>query len=174
MDRISALKLVAISLVAAGCSSSPTKSIPAGRYFVSGIYQGGPAITEPRPVQSRLMAVTKGGFQVADGEVAYVLRVTLSPDLPEQFFARATFENPQEFSEPFVEEGDFLQRPSVLTPAHGPVSGLVMFKDYRITVELFAKRGDRAPLDTLTQTLRSYVDTQGDEPLVYTDLTQGN
>ena len=48
-----------------------------------------------------------------------------------------------------------------------------MFKDYRITVELFAKRGDRAPLDTLTQTLRSYVDTQGDEPLVYTDLTQG-
>lgn len=172
MNRISVLKLVAVSLVAVGCSSSPGKNLPAGPVFISGIYQGGPAITEPRPVQSSLMAVTKGGFQVADGEAAYVLRVTLSPDLPEQFFARAIFENPQEFSEPFVEEGEFLQRPSVLTPAHGPVSGLVMFKDYRITVELFAKKGDRAPLDTLTQTLRSYIDTQGDEPLVYTDLTK--
>ena len=170
MNRISALNLVAISLAVAGCSSSSPKSLPAGSYFVSGIYQGGPTITEPRPVQSSLMAVTKGGFQVADGTAAYVLRVTLSPDLPEQFFARATFENPQDFSEPFVEEGEFLQRPSILTPAHGPVSGLVMFREYRITVELFMNKGDSAPLDTLTQTIRSYVDTQGEEPLVYSEF----
>ncbi len=171
MNRKSVLKLVAISLVAAGCSSSPPKSLPAGRYFVSGIYQGGPTITEPRPVQSSLMAVTRGGMQVADGEAAYVLRVTLSPDVPGQFFARATFENPQEFSEPFVEEGEFLQRPAILTPAHGPVSGLVMFKEYRITVDLFKNKGDRAPLDTLTQIIRSYVDTQGAEPLIYSEFT---
>ncbi len=174
MCRIFVLKLVAISLVAAGCASSSPKSLPAGRYFVSGIYQGGPTITEPRPVQSRLMAVTKGGFQVADGNAAYMLRVTLSPDVPEQFFARATFENPQEFSEPFVEEGEFLQRPSILTPAHGPVSGLIMFKEYRITVELFINKGDRTPLDTLTQTIRSYVDTQGAEPLIYSEFSPAN
>lgn len=108
---------------------------------------------------------------MADGEAAYVLRVTLSPDAPGQFFARATFENPQEFSEPFVEEGEFLQRPAILTPAHGPVSGLVMFKEYRITVDLFKNKGDRAPLDTLTQIIRSYVDTQGEEPLVYSEFT---
>ncbi len=171
MNRISALKLVAIGLVAAGCSSSPTKSLPAGRYFVSGIYQGGPIITEPRPVQSSLMAVTRGGIRVVDGKAAYELRVTLSPDVPEQFFARAIFENPQDYSAPYVEEGEFFQRQRILPAGHGPVNGLVMFREYRITVELFMNKGDSAPLDTLTQAIRSYVDTQGEEPLVYSEFS---
>ena len=45
-----------------------------------------------------------------------------------------------------------------------------MFREYRITVELFMNKGDSAPLDTLTQAIRSYVDTQGAEPLVYSEI----
>lgn len=160
-----------VALLVVGCVKPPQ---PADKpVFISGVYQPGrTSITEPRPVQSKYMSVTTGGVQVVNGEATYLLRIALSPDAPNSFYARATFENPSDFAEDFVQDGEFTTRPKVLTPAHGPVYGLEIFGEYRITVELYERKGDPLPFDTISQVIRSYVDSQGEVALVTDELEE--
>jgi hypothetical protein len=74
---------------------------------------------------------------------------------------QALFENPADRNKPFVEETVVSQPQKVLTLTHGPVKGLRISGDYRVTVKIFRRKGDTEPVDTLEQKVRSYLDSTG-------------
>jgi hypothetical protein len=129
--------------------------------LVSGIWQKGQNITEPRPKSSKFMKVVQGGFLVLPTAAAYRLEIEISSDLSTPYFMQALFENPADRSKPFVEESTIAKPQKILTLTHGPVKGLHIVGDYRITVKIFRRKGDTEPLDILEQKIRSYLDSTG-------------
>jgi hypothetical protein len=129
--------------------------------LVSGVWHKGHNITEPRLKSSKLMKALEGGFLLVPTAAAYRLEIEVSPSLSTPYFVQAVFENPADRRKPFVEETSVSQPAKVLTLTHGPVRGLRISGDYRITVKIFRRKGDAAALDVLEQKVRSYVDTTG-------------
>ena len=157
-DFMRAHRFVVILLFAAVICAHAVAAEPP---LVSGIWQKGHNITEPRPKSSKFMKVTDGGFLVIPSAAAYRLHIEISPSLETPYFMQAVLENPADRTKPFVEEAVISQRQEGLTVAHGPVKGLRISGDYRIVVKIFRRRGDAEPIDTLEQKIRSYVDTTG-------------
>ena len=139
------------------CAHAETAEPP----VVSGIWQKGHNITEPRPKSSKFMKVLDGGFLVVSSAAAYRVYIEMSSSLETPYFMQAVLENPADRTKPFVEESVISQHEERLTLAHGPVEGLRISGDYRIVVKIFRRRGDEEPIDTLVQKVRSYVDTTG-------------
>jgi hypothetical protein len=129
--------------------------------LVSGVWQKGHNITEPRPKSSKFMKVLQGGFLVLPTAAAYRLEIEVAAELSTPYFMRALFENPADPAEPFLEETVVSQRQKILTLTHGPVKGLRISGDYRITIKIFRQKGDSEPIDVLEQKVRSYVDSTG-------------
>lgn len=129
--------------------------------LVSGVWRKGHNITEPRPKSSNLMKVLEGSFLVLPTVAAYRLQIEVSPKLSTPYFMQALFENPLDRSKPFTEETVVSPPDTIVTLTHGPVKGLRISGDYRITVKIFRNKGDAEPIDVLEQKVRSYVDTTG-------------
>jgi hypothetical protein len=129
--------------------------------LVSGVWRKGHNITEPRPKSSTFMKVLEGGFLVLPTAAVYRLQIEISPNLSTPYFMQALFENPLDRSKPFTEQTVVSRPDNNVTLTHGPVKGLRISGDYRITVKIFRHKGDAEPIDVLEQKVRSYVDTKG-------------
>jgi hypothetical protein len=131
------------------------------RGFVSGVWQKGHNITEPRPKSSKFVKTIDGGFFFVPAGAAYRVEIEVSPDLATPYFVQATLENPQDSKKPFIHERVVSTPEKQFTLAHGPVKGLHIYRDYRVEVKIFRAKGDAEPIDVLDQKVRSYVDTRG-------------
>jgi hypothetical protein len=129
--------------------------------LVSGTWHKGHNITEPRPKSSKLMKVLEAGFLVLPTAAAYRVEIEVSSDLSTPYFMQALFENPVDGRKPFAEQTVVAEAQKVFTLTHGPVKGLRISGDYRITVKIFRHKGDAEPIDVLEQKVRSYVDSTG-------------
>lgn len=129
--------------------------------LVSGVWHKGHNITEPRLKSSNFMKTLEGGFLVLPTAAAYRLEVEVSAKLSTPYFMQAVFENPADPDKPFVEETVISKPQKILTLTHGPVKGLRISGDYRITVKIFPRKGAAEPIDVLEQKVRSYVDSTG-------------
>jgi hypothetical protein len=152
-SRVLVISLLALALCARAEGAEPP--------LVSGVWRKGHNITEPRPKSSIFMKVLEGGFLVLPTAAAYRLEIEVSPKLSTPYFMQALFENPLDRSKPFTEETVVSQPDRNVTLTHGPVKGLRISGDYRITVKIFRHKGDAEPMDVLEQKVRSYVDSKG-------------
>jgi hypothetical protein len=151
------LRFFAILVVALIGASAEAAEPP----LVGGIWHKGHNVTEPRPKSSKLMKVLEAGFLVLPTAAAYRVEIEVSSDLSTPYFIQAVFENPVDGRKPFAEQTAISEAQKVLTLTHGPVKGLRISRDYRITVKLFRHKGDVEPIDVLEQKIRSYVDSTG-------------
>ncbi len=133
------------------------------RGFVSGVWQKGHNITEPRPKSSKFVKTVDGGFLFNPAGAAYRVEIEMSPNLATPYFMQAILENPQDRKKPFIYERVISASGKQFTLAHGPVRGLRIYRDYRVEVKIFRVKGDAEPVDVLEQKVRSYVDTRGAE-----------
>jgi hypothetical protein len=131
------------------------------RGFVSGVWQKGHNITEPRPKSSEFVKTLDGGFFFVPIGAAYRVEIEVSPELAAPYFMQAVLENPEDRNKPFIEERVISKPEKHFTLAHGPIKGLRIYRDYRVQVKIFRRKGDSEPLDVLEQKVRSYVDTRG-------------
>ena len=153
ITRFLLIPLLAFAL----CGRATAADLP----LVSGVWHKGHNITEPRPKSSNFMKVVEGGFLVLPTAAAYRLEIEVSSKLSPPYFIRALFENPADPDNPFVEESVMSQPQKTLTLTHGPVKGLRISGDYRITIKVFRRKGDAEPIDVLEQKVRAYVDSTG-------------
>ena len=138
--------------------------------MVSGTYQPGSNLTEPRPKKSKFLKTTQGGIVVMGNGAGYYLNVQLIKKLERDVYATVEWENPLGGA-PFVND-------AVLTPAMKGVGfsapdfikGLKNYTTYTIVVRLYESKEADTPFDTLTQKIRCYVDTTGDEVKGYGGL----
>ena len=137
---------------------------------VMGTYQKGSNFTEPRPKKSNYLQTVHGGIVVLGSDAAFYLltKVIKKPD--KKLYVRVDYENPDGGS-PL--QNDMLFEPSMewlrFSAPHF-VKGLRSNSDYVITVRIFPSREAREPIDTLRQTIRSYVDTRGPKAQFYKRL----
>jgi len=138
---------------------------------VMGTYQKGSNFTEPRPKKSKYLQTIHGGIVVMGSDAAFYLftKVIKKPD--KKLYIRVDYENPDGGS-PL--QNDMWFEPSLegmrFSAPHF-VKGLRSYADYVITVRIFTSREAREPIDTLRQTIRSYVDTRGPKAQFYKRLT---
>ena len=149
--------LLVLALAAFTCSGVAAKPPP----VVSGVWKPGHNFTEPRPKSSKYMKTIDAGFLVSGTQEAYRAEIQVSPKLAPPYFVRALFQNPLDPRKPFVEETLVSETMAQFSLTHGPVKGLQISRDYRITVEIFRQKGDAQALDVLVQSVRSYLDTTG-------------
>jgi hypothetical protein len=140
--------------------------------LVSGTYQKGSNITEPRPQKSQFLQTIHGGIAVIGADAGFYLltKVIKKPD--KTLYIRIEYENPAGGS-PL--QNDMTFEPSakrLLFSAPRFVKGLRSYSDYAITVKIFPSREAEEPIDTLRQTIRSYVDTRGQKAQLYNRLKQ--
>lgn len=152
------LRFLCALFIALMCGTGEAQSPPG---FVSGVWKKGHNITEPRPESSKFMKMFDAGFLVAGSDEAYRVNIDISPTTPTPYFIQATFENPKDAKKPFREETVISKPQRSASLTHGPVKGLRIYRDYRITIKLFHHKGDAEPFDVLVQTVRSYIDTTG-------------
>ena len=157
--------LIGVPVCVCGCTG--TEPLPKGSVFYSGVYFIGENVTEPRPSSSKYMKITGGGFIADNTTASYHLEIEMTPDAPQHFYVSAKFENPMDADHPFTEQASFATYQRTLSLTHGHVRGLKNASDYTVTVRLFNKEGDDQPFDTLTQKIRSYLDTTGDEVQIF-------
>ena len=56
------------------------------------------------------------------------------------------------------------------TLTHGPVKGLNIHHDYKVTYILFEDEARELEVDRIEQEIRSYIDTTGAELLIYEEI----
>jgi hypothetical protein len=83
---------------------------------------------------------------------------------------KAELQNP--LGEAFVEEGEIPAGQRAVEIIHGPVKGLKIHRSYWVKVSIYEKEEHTTPVDILTQNIKSYVDTTGEEILIKTGLEQ--
>ena len=159
-----------------GCSSTPSQNQHTAAtkepLFVKGTYEEGSNLTEPRPRESEFLRTKHAGFVVVKNGAAYYLAAEVLKRPPSTFYLRVQYENPQDKTRPFVNEGEF--RPeidSLLLSSPDVVWGIRNYQDYKITVEIFQDREFQKPVDTLIQPVRAYVDTSEGKLRLFKDLT---
>jgi hypothetical protein len=107
------------------------------------------------------MKLSEAGFLVSPTAAAYRAEIEVLSDLSTPYFVQAFFENPADARKPFIEQTVVSEPQKVLTLTHGPVKGLRISGDYRVSVKIFRHKGDADPIDVLEQKVRSYIDSTG-------------
>jgi hypothetical protein len=144
--------------------------IAAEPLLISGTYQKGSNVTEPRPNKSEFLQTSHGGVAVIGDKAGYYLftRVLKKPD--KDLYVRVEYENPTG-GPPLTNDMVFRRDLKELHfSAPEFVKDLRSYSDYRITVKIFESRDAREPIDTLRQTIRCYVDTSGAKIKLYNKL----
>jgi len=164
------IALVALVFLTSCSSTSGTRPVAADTkpFFVKGTYLSGSNLTEPRPRESQFFRVEHAGFVVLQKGAAYYLQAHLLKFPPSTYYVRIEYENPQDKSHPFTNDME-------LTPTmHGVrfsspdvVWGIRTYGDYTIRVSVFTSRESSAPIDTLVQPVRAYVDTTSGQVRIY-------
>ena len=152
-----AARLITILFFAFAAANANGETPP----LVSGVWKQGHNIMEPRPKSSKFMKIIDAGFLVSRSQEAYRVEIEISPNLATPYFMQAFFENARDSKKPFTEEAIISEPKAQCSLTHGPVKGLRIGRDYRITVKIFRRQGDAQPLDVLVQSVRSYLDTTG-------------
>ncbi len=165
------MKTIALFLIAASlfCVSSTHAAQPA---LVTGTYQKGSNNTEPRPKRSTYLETLHGGVVVMPEGAGFYLftRVIKKPE--NELYVTVEYENPLG-GKPFVNDMAFVPTAEALHfSAPEFIRGLKSYGDYKIVVRVFESRSATEPIDTLKQSIRSYVDTRGEKPKLFKRLKQ--
>jgi hypothetical protein len=154
-------------LVAAMYASALNTADAAHIQLVSGTYLPGSNVTEPAPARSRYLETLHGGILIIGEAVGFYLntRVREAPKAP--LYITVEYPDPMGGA-PATNDMEFLPVATELQfSSPGAVRGIKLYADYQIIVRVFDKKGSDAPIDTLVQTVRAYVDTTGEHPKVF-------
>lgn len=128
--------------------------------LVKGTYLKGSNLTEPRPAESKYLKTVHGGVVIAGDIVGFYLIVEFKESLSTDLFARIEYEDP--LGGPAAENtatlGPGMEGAAFSSPGH--VDGLEVYEDYTVTISLYESESSDAPIDVLSQTIRSYVENK--------------
>lgn len=169
ISRILLCSLLAAVPLLQSCGTAPTLKPMNSHGMVSGVWRQGSNVTEPRPQRSEYLQVQEGGVAVVPKGTALFMTVVPAKPVVQPLYMTIDYEDPS---------AGTLRNTATLTPklagytfsAPRSQPGLRPYRDYTVTVKLWKSKGDARPVDTLTQKIRSYVDTTGPQPQILSRL----
>ena len=165
MIRRILLLAAVLGVIRVGLASTPCAVAASDIKHISGTYRLGSDVSEPRPARSRFLETLDGGLVVIRDQVAHYLhaRVREKPSAPlyikieyQDPLGAPPLENEEEF--PVIADEFEFRAPRA-------VRGFKINSEYQITVNIYERKESTIPIDTLTQTVRAYVDTVGEHPM---------
>ncbi len=167
MIRFLTLLVVASFL---GCISGPRPIIVAegDTVKIPGTYLSGSNLTEPRPTESAMLRLVSAGTVVLENGAGLYAVLEFKAPRTREYYVRSTWPDPLDPEQPIVngavvpiELSEFgLSSPRV-------ISGLEIYKNYKIEIAVFESEDAIEPVDVLEQKLRSYVDTHGIPTMIH-------
>lgn len=136
--------------------------------YVSGTYQPGHNITEPRPQKSKFLKTYTAGFAVSEQGARYALLIDAFTKRKKDYLIKAEYEDPHH-KNPIIQEGKLPHKDKSISLGTDFIKGLEIKKDYVVKVYLI-DIDTHEVVDTLTQKVRSYVDTTGDKVIIIRGL----
>lgn len=140
--------------------------------LISGIYQKGSNITEPKPQSDQILKTHSGGFGVRDenNEAVYVLNVDIIKPYDRTMYVKAEFQNPLNLDHPFVEQTEIPAGQSDLRLVYGPVKGLKIHRSYWVRILIYELVDKDKPVEVFLQHIKSYIDNTGPELILKSGL----
>ncbi len=163
-----------VLLATAACEISTLNTAPldgvAGPRWFEGLRQDGAIYTDPEPQAGRYIEVTSAGFVVTDGQAAYYIKVEKTREPEGTFYIRVQYQNPLNDYEPYESEMIFEPYFNAFTfKSPAGVKGIRYNGLYTATISLYTENDSKSPVETITQKIRAYIDTTGDEVRVISD-----
>ena len=171
-----AFRLLLLGLIPAvvSCAGMGTQTFSSNdKTMVRGTRTAGSNITEPSPRSSRYLETQHGGFAVVGKKVGPYLQVKVREAPANPLFIRVHYQTADK-SRSLTNTAEFQPRSGGFifsSPEHIP--GIRIYQNYLIRVEIFEFPGSSQAIDTLTQPVRSYVDTTGDAVKLFNNVRQG-
>ena len=154
-----------------GCVTTTTTPPIGQPALVFGVYESGHNVTEPKPQSSEYLQVETGGVVVMEQGAGLFLKTRVIKKPAYEYYITVEYENP--VGAPLLNDAPFKTGATNLNFSVPSVqSGLKSYADYKIVVRIWEKKDSEKPIDVLTQTVRSYVDTTGPKPLIFDKLKQ--
>jgi hypothetical protein len=170
MIRRILLVAAVLAVIRVDLAAIPGAAAASGIEHISGTYLPGSDVTEPHPTQSRFLVTLDGGLVVIGDQVAHYLHAWVREKLSAPLYIRIAYQDPLG-GPPFENEEEF---PVVADEfefrAPHAVRGFKINSEYQITVNIYERKESTNPIDTLTQTVRAYVDTVGEHPVQFPGL----
>lgn len=140
--------------------------------LVSGVWMKGADLTEPRPVKSEYFKVYQGGFYTSVKGARYFLLADILPNIEKPLWVKVQCQNPLNPKEPFIEEGPINVGDRSLHYSSDYIKGLKIYREYWMKITLYDSKEQKKEIDKITQKIRSYVDTTGEEVRIYKDVKE--
>ena len=140
--------------------------------YISGTYLKGKSnITEPKPTKSEYLEVLAGGAVLIERGAGLFLNVKLRKKPSTKLYFKIEYPNPMNPSKPLINDMDFeedMEECHFSSPE--VIWGLKGYNDYVIKVSVYENKAANEPIEILEQHVRSYVDTQNQEVLIFKKL----
>ena len=139
--------------------------------MVLGVYEAGHDVTEPRRQKSEYLETLQGGVAVFPKGSGLFLKTKVIKSPPHDLYITVDYKGAgmAPLSNDMVFRKDARQL-GFSVPAYQ--TDLKRRRTYTVTVKIWNAKGDREPVDTLVQKIRSYVDTTDAGPRVSDRLKQ--
>lgn len=140
--------------------------------LVVGTFQPGQNASDPQPQKSEYLETTQGGVLIAGDNAGLYLFTKVIKRPLQHFHVVVEFQNPSGGA-PIRNEVLFKNTATELhfsTP--GYLKDLKNYGEYEVTVRIYISKESKKPVDTLKQTIRSYVDTHGAKAKLFSKLKE--
>jgi hypothetical protein len=126
-------------------------------------------VTEPKPKEGKVFKTLHAGFGIHGKKAAYYWRGQITT--PGNYYVRIEYENPADKKKPLVNDMELPER-AVDVEFSSPdfVRGIRVYGDYKMKATFYGGHDMKAVIDTVEQTVRSYVDTTKEEVRVFKGL----
>ncbi len=140
--------------------------------YLSGTYLKGLSnITEPKPIESENFEVLAGGTVIIEQGAGFFLNVKLRKRPNTKLYFKIEYPNPNNPNKPLINDMEFQEGMKECHFSSPEVIwGLKGYSDYTIKVDIFENKTAVKPIETLNQNVRSYVDTQTRDVLIFRKL----
>lgn len=162
--------LITLLALVSSCQQTPSYvSISEGESaLINGIHTTSSDLTEPRAATSRFLKTEHGGIALVSKGAGCYLKVRVQENPITKYHVKIEWPNPRDPKNPYItdtyikpdDKGLMFYSPEV-------IGGFEIWQNYKIRVLVFKSEDSSEPIDVLTQTFRSYVNTKGDRPIVH-------
>ena len=136
-------------------------------FFIPGIYRQASYVSDPKKMKSRFLAVDDGGVLLTEEGAKLFVRARSIAAPQGEMYLKAEFPNPANPGRPTFVEMDFKKEGTFMFTSPDVIKGLKGKEDYIITLSVFLKTDRDRSVDSIVQKVRSYVDTQKKDILIF-------
>lgn len=135
------------------------------------LLKGKSNMTEPQPVSSKYLEVVAAGAVLIERGSGLFIYLKFVEKPTEGLYFKIVYPNPKDPDNPLINDYEYKDGIEELNLSSPDVIwGLKGYQTYKIKIYVYEYKGAAEPIDVLEQNVRSYVDTQESDVLIFKNI----